>query len=344
MSDIFFQELGIPHPDYNLGIGSGDHGGQTGRMLIEIEKVLLAEGPDIVLVYGDTNSTLAGSLAASKLHIPVAHVEAGLRSYNRNMPEEINRVLTDHVSSILFCPTENAVRNLEKEGFTNIVNNGALIDAPISHLPLALSHPLVVNAGDVMFDLSLLARKNVNHNAVLNKFKLEAKNYILVTIHRAENTDAKENLECILRALCEVAKHHIKVFFPVHPRTRNVLNSLSSSLDIISLHIELVDPVSYSQMVALESNARIILTDSGGVQKEGYFYETPCVVPRHETEWAELTDTGWVTLTGINEKTICESIFHLWNSSNMPIRRQFYGDGMAGARMCGIIYDIIGRP
>ena len=209
MSDIFFQELNLPKPDYHLGVGSGSHGEQTGRMLMEIEKVLLQQNPDVALVYGDTNTTLAGSLAAAKLHIPVAHIEAGLRSYNSSMPEEINRVLTDHCSDILFCPTETAVKNLQKEGFVNVVENGKLIDDDFSLAQRARDLPLVINVGDVMLDIALEVKKLIQiktggEKKVLDNYFLQAKDYILVTIHRADNTDNKDNLQNIIQHLCNV--------------------------------------------------------------------------------------------------------------------------------------------
>jgi UDP-N-acetylglucosamine 2-epimerase len=383
MSDVFFQELGIPHPDYNLGIGSGNHGEQTGKMLVEIEKVLLRERPDMVMVYGDTNSTLAGALAASKLHIPVAHVEAGLRSYNKNMPEEINRTLTDHVSSILFCPTETAVRNLKKEGFTNIVNNGTLIDAPISHLPLALSHPpspltdpdasfaesnmspcsshftsdaslftdfdaplalshpLVVNVGDVMFDLALQIKENVNESSVLKKYNLKPNEFILVTIHRAENTDNESNLRNVWEALIELTEGGKPIFFPAHPRTIKALRDhglLEGNLpDRIILNV----PVPYGEIIALESTARLVITDSGGVQKESYFFQTSCAISRKESEWVELIESGWAVLTGADRQRIVESASLLWERKPSRDWKAFYGDGKASQRICAQVMGTI---
>ena len=223
MSEIFFKELHLAKPDYYLGIGSQPHGKQTGKMIIEIEKKLVKENPNIVLVYGDTNTTLAGALATTKLHIPVAHVEAGLRSYNKKMPEEINRIVTDHCSDILFCPTETAVKNLQKEGFTNIVNKGALIDKDFNSLFSTDFSSPVLNVGDVMLDMACEIKSKVNEKEIVEKYKVKPKEFILATIHRAENTDNKSNLENIWNALIEISRKGIKVIFPLHPRTKKAL-------------------------------------------------------------------------------------------------------------------------
>ncbi|HBT47656.1 MAG TPA: UDP-N-acetylglucosamine 2-epimerase (non-hydrolyzing) [Peptococcaceae bacterium] len=271
MSDIFFEELEIPRPDYHLGIGSGTHGSQTGKMLEAIEQVLLAERPEWVLVYGDTNSTLAGALAAAKLHIPVAHVEAGLRSFNRKMPEEINRVLTDHASDLLFAPTHAAVENLRREG------------VPEKRIYLV---------GDVMYDAALFyGEKARRESRILQRLELMPKGYALVTIHRAENTDDPRRLRAITGGLCEVGKE-IPVVFPVHPRTRKAMESYGL-LEVAAAHLSLIEPVGYLDMIMLEQNARLIITDSGGVQKEAFFYRVPCVTLREETEWVELVELGW---------------------------------------------------
>ncbi|WP_430934249.1 non-hydrolyzing UDP-N-acetylglucosamine 2-epimerase [Saccharicrinis sp. 156] len=268
MSDIFFKELIIPKPYYNLGIGGGSHGQQTGLMLIEIEKILFKEKPDWVLVYGDTNSTLAGALAASKIHIPVIHVEAGLRSFNMRMPEEQNRILTDHISSVLFAPTKVAVENLAKEGITSNV----------------------VNVGDVMYDAALfygeLAGKNSN---ALNDYGLYVGNYILTTVHRAENTDDTDRLKRIFSQLEEIARVE-KVILPLHPRTKKALEGID--YDFGNSTISFINPVGYLDMVALEKNAKMIITDSGGVQKEAYFHKVPCLTLRDETEWVETVEAG----------------------------------------------------
>jgi len=314
MSDIFFKELNLPEPDYYLGIGSGLHGEQTGKMLVELEKVYLKERPDIVLVYGDTNSTLAGALAAAKLHIPVAHVEAGLRSYNRKMPEEINRVLTDHISSILFTPTENAVKNLNKEG----IYDG------------------IFNVGDVMYDIAMESIKKINEKEVLKKFNLISKGFILVTIHRAENTDNYKNLKNIWEALNILAKRGYKLFFPIHPRTKKAIENYSLKPE--SKNLLITEPISYFEMLALEKNAKVIITDSGGVQKEGYFFGTRCVIPRNETEWTELIDIGFNILTGIDKEKILESVEKVFKEDDLKIQNSnIYGEGNASDKIVEVL-------
>jgi UDP-GlcNAc3NAcA epimerase len=268
LSEVFFNELQIPEPHYNLGVGSGLSGWQTGKMLHLSEEVLLKEKPDFVLVYGDTNSTLAGALAAAKLGIPIVHVEAGLRSFNRGMPEEINRVIADHVSSILFCPTESAVKNLVREGISRDV-----------HL-----------VGDVMYD-ALLANVQIaeKKSSILPRLRLHPKTYLLATVHRAENTNETKNLERIAAALIELAKSEDTVVFPVHPRTRERLEQIGMEKPP---NLLIVDPVSYFDMLILEKNAIVIVTDSGGVQKEAYWFSVPCVTVRKETEWVETVKSG----------------------------------------------------
>jgi UDP-GlcNAc3NAcA epimerase len=270
MSDVFFAELGMQKPAYHLDIHGGSHGEMTGRMLIEIEKVLLAERPDAVLVYGDTNSTLAGALAAVKLHIPVAHVEAGLRSFNMSMPEEINRILTDRVSQWLFTPTEAAAAHLLREGVE--------------------SHK-IVPVGDVMFDVALRQGAAEPVDGILGKLPVQPGKYCLATIHRAENTDHPGRLAAIVEALTAFSAQ-TPVIWPLHPRTRAVL-AQQGKLDALAKKVNLIDPVGYVDMVQLEKNAALIATDSGGVQKEAFFYQVPCVTLRDETEWVELVTAGW---------------------------------------------------
>jgi UDP-GlcNAc3NAcA epimerase len=265
MSDVFFTELGIPKPDHHLGVGSGSHGAMTGRMLEKIEAVVLAEKPDVLLVYGDTNSTLAGALAAAKLHVPVAHVEAGLRSFNMRMPEEVNRVLTDHVSKWLFCPTRAAVDNLKREG---------------------IADDRVQLVGDVMYDVTLAAR---NADRRVDPWEVTPENYILATIHRAENTDDPARLAAIFGGLTVVARS-VPVLIPLHPRTRAILNRDGAAG---TTGVRLIDPVGYLDMACLERHARLVVTDSGGVQKEAFFHRVPCVTLRDETEWVELVELGW---------------------------------------------------
>jgi len=283
MSDIFFKELEIPEPDYNLGIGSGSHGEQTGKMLIAIEEVLMKRKPDLVIVYGDTNSTLAGALASSKLHIKLAHVEAGLRSFNKMMPEEINRIVTDHLSDILFCPTETAVKNLEKEGITK----GVYL------------------VGDIMFDaLMYFSRISEEKSKILQNLKLNPKEYYLLTIHRAENTDNYDRLKNILLAIAQFRR---KAVFPIHPRTRSRIKEFNLDKYLDNENILLIDPVGYLDMISLEKNAFAIFTDSGGVQKEAFWLRVPCITLRDETEWIETVKYGWNTLVGANIEKILEA-------------------------------------
>lgn len=315
MSEVFFKELNLPKPDHYLGIGSGSHGEQTGKMLIKIEKVLLKEKPDIVLVYGDTNSTLAGALTSVKLHIPVAHVEAGLRSFNKTMPEEINRVLTDHMSDLLFAPTYIAVENLKKEG---ILKGIYLV-------------------GDVMYDVALECIRQINEQEVLDKYNLKPKKFILTTIHRAENTNIKNNLLNIIEALKNIAKKGIQIIFPIHPRTKRFIEKYNIDLKIKNLLA--VEPISYFDMLALEKNAKVIITDSGGVQKEGYFFGTPCVIPRNETEWTELIDIGFNTLTGAKKEKIIIETLEKYHSDNKLRRIELYGDGKASEKIVEILSE-----
>ena len=303
MSGVFFDGLEIPTPDFNLGVGSGGHGAQTGAMLKSIEEVLVAEKPDRLLVYGDTNSTLAGALAAGKLHIPVIHVEAGLRSFNRQMPEELNRVLTDHLSDLLLCPSETAVTNLAAEGITKGV-----------HL-----------IGDVMLDVLnwAKARAEANRPDILSRLQLTEGKYLLATVHRGENTDDPKRLQGIIEALNAVDE---PVVFPAHPRTRKAINGREHNL---RSHLKLIEPVGYFDMVALSRSARMILTDSGGLQKEAYWLGVPCVTLRDETEWVETVDAGWNTLAGSDAGKILESVRSIERpTTHAPL----YGDGCVSAR------------
>jgi UDP-GlcNAc3NAcA epimerase len=310
MSAVFFEELDMPIPAYNLDIHGGGHGEMTGRMLAEVERVLLVEKPDAVLVYGDTNSTLAGALAAVKLHIPVAHVEAGLRSFNMAMPEEVNRILTDRVSRWLFTPTSFASKQLIREG----------CDA---------SH--ILEVGDVMYDAALHHGARVTvHGRVLDKLKLTPSSYVLVTVHRAENTDHQQRLSAIVDGLNRVAES-MPVVWPLHPRTRSVLQNMGR-LDQLSENVRLIDPLGYLDMVQLEKYAAVIATDSGGVQKEAFFYRVPCVTLRDETEWLELIDSGWNRLVSPSSaEAIRVAIFDAIGSSGSDI--QPYGAGDAARRI-----------
>jgi UDP-N-acetylglucosamine 2-epimerase len=314
LSDIFFQQLPLPKPQHNLGVGSGTHGRQTGELLTRIEEVLLHRRPDVVVLYGDTNSTVAGALAAAKLKIPIAHVEAGLRSFNRGMPEEINRVVTDHLSDILFCPTETAVHHLQEEGITKGVcwNGDVMLDAVLSFRVVA-------------------KRKS----RVLRQLGLRSSEYILFTVHRAENTDALDQIAAILELLSEIK---VPVVFPIHPRTRHSFEKtrslrIASKKLYESVNIRVIDPVSYLDMIALENDARLIMTDSGGVQKEAYFLGVPCLTLRSETEWTETLTGGWNRLAAMDPVQTLPAVESLWQRNGMcPVGRpnlRAFGGGRA---------------
>jgi UDP-GlcNAc3NAcA epimerase len=306
MSDVFFDELNIPKPDHHLGIGSASHGAQTGRMLEAIENVMVNERPDGLLVYGDTNSTLAGALAASKLHIPVFHVEAGLRSFNRRMPEEINRVLTDHVSDLLFAPTSTAVRNLQNEGLE--------------------AHKIKLT-GDVMLDAAQYYAKFADQKSqILNELGLSSKTYVLSTIHRAENTDDPKRIQTIFTALAGIAAS-IPVVLPLHPRTKSKIENLVPQTTLNAITI--IDPIGYLDMVQLERHARLIATDSGGVQKEAYFHRVPCVTLRDETEWVELVQVGWNTLVGASDTERIQNAIRKALEAQPEYDQRLYGDGFS---------------
>lgn len=308
MSRIFFQQLRIPIPKYNLSVGSGFHGQQTAAMLERIEQVLFKEKPCAVLVYGDTNSTLAGALAAVKLHLPVVHVEAGLRSYRMDMPEEINRVLIDRVSSILFCPTRTAVKNLKKEN----VRDGVYL------------------TGDVMLDIFLQSRTLVHKRKILSEMKLKPREYLLLTIHRQENTDNPKSLKSIFSAFTGVEK---TVVFPVHPRLRKVLRKIRLKTDA---NIVPIKPVGYMDMLALEKDAQLIVTDSGGVQKEAFWSAVPCVTLRQDTEWIETVRAGWNILCGTDSAKIKKAISRSKFSCDR-VKPQQFGQGNSSAGMVRIL-------
>lgn len=306
MSEIFFDELDIPRPDYNLGIGSGNHGAMTGSMLIKLEEIYLKEKPDMVLVYGDTNSTLAGALCASKLLIPVVHIEAGLRSFNRSMPEEQNRVLTDHISEILFAPTETAVKNLSTEGLNRNV----------------------YNVGDVMYDAILEFRMLADKKShVLEELNINDE-YILATIHRAENTNDYGRLKNIIDAWNESGKN---IILSLHPRTKKYIEEYELKLNS---NIKVIDPVGYLDMIKLESNASKIATDSGGVQKEAFFMKKPCITLRDETEWVETVKNGWNMIVGTDKSKILDA---LNNFEPCTAQEKIFGDGHAGEKITDII-------
>jgi UDP-GlcNAc3NAcA epimerase len=322
MSAVFFGELNIPKPDYNLGVGSASHGKQTADMLVSIENVLLDEEPDWVIVYGDTNSTIAGSLAASKLHIPIIHIEAGLRSYNRKMPEEINRVLTDNISTILSCPTKTAVDNLKAEGLKNIYDNGKLLqESDISQLKYDKNNPLVINTGDVMYDAVLYNKKLAEEKSmILNDLDLDEKNYYLATVHRAENTDNRDHLKSIFEKFSQLSK---KVVLPIHPRTSNKLKKYNLEKLLDHANIKIIDPIGYLDMLSLISKADRVLTDSGGVQKEAFMLGTPCITLRNETEWVETIEYGKNVLAGLGAKKLDIS----FEFNDYEIKEFPYGNG-----------------
>lgn len=317
MSSQFFDELDIPSALYNLNIGSSTHGRQTGLMLMAIEEILVKEKPDWVLIYGDTNSTLAGALAAAKLHIPVAHVEAGLRSFNRLMPEEINRITADHLSTLLFAPTETSFQRLLKEG----------IDAT-----------RIINVGDVMYDAALHYNElNSARKTIVDSLELASKSYILATIHRAENTDSEERLKHICNALIELASTY-KIVLPLHPRTRCFLEK-ADLLSLIEEKLTVIEPVGYLDMLALEQHASCIITDSGGVQKEAYFNQVPCITLRDETEWIELVEAGWNQLCSPTVEFSLMSYIDNFKGKRLTYSQKIYGEGDASAKIVGILME-----
>jgi UDP-N-acetylglucosamine 2-epimerase (non-hydrolysing) len=310
MSEVFFDELQIPKPDYHLGVGSGSHGKQTGEILAKVEEVILNEKPDLVIVYGDTNSTLAGALAAAKLHIPVAHVEAGLRSFDRTMPEEINRVLTDHISDVLFCPTQTAVDNLRNEGITRGV-----------HL-----------VGDVMVDALEFNREIAeDRSQILERLNLASKQYLVLTVHRPANTDSQEHMENIMGA---VGKAGLPVVFPVHPRTKKFLEEYGM-WNWLPANIIAIEPLGYLDMLKLMRHACKILTDSGGIQKEAYILSVPCITLRDNTEWVETVEEGGNVLVGADIQDILLNIQQGFSESSF--RNSLFGDGNAARHMSKLI-------
>ncbi len=324
MSDVFFEELEIHKPDYNLAVGSSGHGKQTSMMITGVEEVLIKEQPDCVVLYGDTNSTMAGAIAASKLHFPIIHIEAGLRSFNKSMPEEINRIVSDHVSTLLFAPTNEAFKNLMNEGFR-----------PENSPPYNISNPKIYLTGDIMYDNSLFyaALAERKKSSFLDKYGLAREEFVLVTIHRDINTDDPERLTGILTTLKELAEEHSLVFvMPFHPRTSGSLHLKNESLFkelLRNRFIKIIPPVSFLEMILLEKNCRMVITDSGGVQKESHFFRKPCIVLRKETEWVELVVNGTARLADADIIKIREDFVHfneLKDELNYPA---FYGDGKA---------------
>jgi UDP-GlcNAc3NAcA epimerase len=309
MSDIFFEEMEIPKPHYNLNINGLSHGAMTGQMLEKLEEVMLTEKPDVVLVYGDTNSTIAGALAAKKLHIKVAHVEAGLRSFNMHMPEEINRILTDRISDWLFCPTDTATKNLTNEGYQNISCT-------------------IVKTGDVMEDAALFyAQKAAEKSTIIDQLDLRGKKFILSTIHRAENTDNKINLSEIILALNQLHET-TTVIVPLHPRTKKLIEQYQLKVNFI-----IIDPIGYFDMISLLKDCALVITDSGGLQKEAYFFGKFCITTREQTEWVELVENGYNTISGTNSNTILKSA-QLALTASFPEKMNLYGNGKACENIC----------
>jgi UDP-GlcNAc3NAcA epimerase len=330
MSQVFFDQLGIPQPDFNLGVGSGSHGLQTARMISGIEEVLLNNSFDGIILYGDTNSTLAGAVAASKIHVPVFHIEAGLRSFNMAMPEEINRIVCDQLSSICFAPTQTAVDNLRREGFT---------DSPATFRNGKGRR--VCNCGDVMYDNSMyFATLAQQHSTIMQQLSLQPGAYILATIHRDNNTDNPERLSAILRALVDIAvQDNIRIVLPLHPRTKKILDTNPSLLPPYADSLTIIPPASFFDINMLEQNARIVMTDSGGVQKEAFFFEKPCVILRPETEWVEIVNHGAGIIADADYDRIVSAYRQLVAH---PVRfPHLFGDAHAAEKILQTILDYL---
>lgn len=331
MSQVFFDELGIPKPDYNLGVGSGPHGVQTARMIQGVEEILTKERPDMLILYGDTNSTLAGAVAASKMHVPIAHIEAGLRSFNKSMPEEINRIMCDHASTLLFSPTATGFANLLREGFN-----------ATARPPFTIDNPKIYHCGDVMYDNSLhFAELAEQKSRIPEGLGLEPGKYLLSTIHRDNNTDNPERLNAIFEALNDISRRRqLQVVLPLHPRTSGLLSQNLSQQLYASVNgnrlIRIIPPVSFLDMTRLEKNARLILTDSGGVQKEAYFFEKPCVIARSETEWTEITAAGAGIVADADTARLLQALEQFLDHPpvNFPA---VFGDGRAAEFICNEI-------
>ena len=328
MSQVFFEELGIPNPHINLNIGSASHGKQTAQMIQEIEKVLLTEKPDFIVLYGDTNSTLAGAIAASKIHIPIVHIEAGLRSFNKSMPEEINRIMCDHASTLLFVPTATGIKNLEREGFTTM-----------NKAPFSSDHQGVFHCGDIMFDnLVYFSEMAGQKTDIMHSLHLQENDFVLCTIHRDNNTDSPERLNQIISAMCYIEENlHLKIVIPLHPRTSKIIESnlpedLYNRLKS-NKNIHLIPPVSYLEMIMLEKNSFLVLTDSGGVQKEAYFFKKPLVVARPETEWIEIIENGAGIIADADELKIIESVKYFSEAGELDFPKVF-GNGHAAEFIC----------
>ena len=335
MSQVFFDELEIPLPNYNLNVGSGNHGKQTATMISAIEDVLLNEKPNAIVLYGDTNSTLAGAMAASKIHIPVIHIEAGLRSFNKSMPEEINRIMCDHVSTLLFSPT--------KTGFDNLIQEGFLSQ---TKAPYSIDNPKIYHCGDVMYDNSLFFSKISDvKTSIINDLKLKNNAFILATIHRNNNTDEPIRLNALFKSLNDISiNHQLQIVLPLHPRTSNLLerNLSKDVVEAIRLNsnFKIISPVSFLEMLALEKNCCLVMTDSGGVQKEAFYFEKPCVILRPETEWIELLENGAALIADADENKIKFSFEQLIAKKDLSFPK-LYGDGKAAEFICSEIINQI---
>lgn len=329
MSKVFFDELGIKAPDYHLEVGSGNHGAQTGQIISKVEDVIFKEKPDIVVVYGDTNSTLGAAVAASKRHIPVVHVEAGLRSFNKYMPEEINRVLTDYISTFLLCPSKTAIRNLMDEGFRNILNNGLLVPQDYFSQNRDLintdkNNPSVINVGDVMYDVLFYAVEIAERkSSILEQMNLTRGKYYLLTLHRAENTDNPDRFEEVIGFINNLTSDKT-VIFPMHPRTKKVYEGAEKKF---AGNVKIIEPVGYFDILMLLKNSSLVMTDSGGMQKEAYWLKIPCVTLRDETEWVESIESGWNVL------------YKNYNGSHISVDREAgsYGDGNTAERIVSLL-------
>lgn len=331
MSQVFFDELGIPAADYNLNTGSGSHGKQTAAMLASIEEILLKEKPSAIVLYGDTNSTLAGAIAASKIHIPIVHIEAGLRSFSKTMPEEVNRIMCDHVSTLLFSPTATGYRNLLREGFQERTQP-----------PYSADHPKIYHCGDVMYDNSLFFSAMAEEKtSILQQHRLEKDHFILATIHRNNNTDIPERLNALFGALQQISvEHQLDVILPLHPRTAKLMDAQLNG-DLLkeirsNPRFRICGPVSFLEMIALEKNCSIVMTDSGGVQKEAFYFEKPCVILRPETEWVELVDCGTAIIADADRPRIIAAFEKLSGARHMSFPK-LYGDGHAAEFICSEI-------
>jgi UDP-GlcNAc3NAcA epimerase len=333
MSDVFFKELGIPKPAYNLNVGSGAHGAMTAKMMEGLEALFQKEKPDAVLVYGDTNSTLAASLAAAKIHIPVIHVEAGLRSFNKSMPEELNRIACDHMSSLLFSPTKAGIENLKNEGFDLTTSKKAQIN-----------HPNIYHCGDIMYDNSLyFSKRSDEKSSVLKENGLLENQFILCTIHRDSNTDDAQRLNSIFTALLQIhTETGLDVILPLHPRTKKKIDELlDTELHAkinLAVGFKLIAPTGFLDIISLEKNAKLIITDSGGIQKEAYFFKKPCVILRDQTEWIEMVENGNARLAGSNETFIVQHTKEMLNKTNVNYPAIF-GDGQAASFICTKILE-----